>query len=465
MYIKKKKYVFYLIFTSFFIIILTIIVLVQNNYKETYRSQFNYEKEQIEFYLKHIQNDLFAMSSDMISMTINNILDRQLGLMNVAEISALNNNLLISDNIKTYVQFHNLYKTYLDEIYFKDYLSNFFIYNKTYDQLSPYNIDPVNIDLASKTIFNISEHNNFSVSNFFINDGEKYFYLATKNREMKAGVFTGEYIGYILYEINLKYLNTSLNIINKSEFLNLEFLPVNAKDIEEFYEKSTLSDIYFFSTIDFLDSNIYVYKGYSKAFFNYIFIISSLFYIFCIFVIFKTNIDYGNSLMKNISSLNYVYKDNFEKDPEKFIIQLLAKKDFENDFLKKSKEEIPLNAFKNVYLKYYNLLQLPNYVVFYSLKNMNFVFTDKIDIDNNHIDLLEKLQLNSECIKEIRTNYFDNSLNSLNDYIENVPEEIINSINNYYVNLFSIQKNQHIIIIKDTSKEKIENFKSILKNL
>jgi hypothetical protein len=257
--IKSKKYLFYIIFTTFFIIVLSIITVIQNNYKENYKKQFLFEKDHIEFFLNMVKNDLFNISSDLISSTISNVLDRQLESMDIAEISALKNNLLVSDNIKSYVEFHDRYKIYLNQIYFKDYLNNFYIYNKSYDRLSPYNLTPIENDLANKTIFNLSQDLDFSTSKIFEYKSENYFYIAMKNRELKAGFFTGKSLGYILYEVNLNKINTSLNIINKSDFLNIDFLPANTNEIKSFYNKSSLSYFYFSTPIEFLDSNIFVY--------------------------------------------------------------------------------------------------------------------------------------------------------------------------------------------------------------
>jgi hypothetical protein len=463
--IKSKKYLFYIIFTTFFIIVLSIITVIQNNYKENYKKQFLFEKDHIEFFLNMVKNDLFNISSDLISSTISNVLDRQLESMDIAEISALKNNLLVSDNIKSYVEFHDRYKIYLNQIYFKDYLNNFYIYNKSYDRLSPYNLTPIENDLANKTIFNLSQDLDFSTSKIFEYKSENYFYIAMKNRELKAGFFTGKSLGYILYEVNLNKINTSLNIINKSDFLNIDFLPANTNEIKSFYNKSSLSYFYFSTPIEFLDSNIFVYKKYSKTIFNYAYLITTLFYIFGIIIIYYSKYNYKSSLIQNIPSLKDLNDYHYKKDPEKLINQIIIQKIFEIEFLRNTKEENRIEQFKQLYEKYFYDLDLPNYIAFYTLENISFVFSDKIDMNNNHLKILENLEIYSECIKEIRTSHFDNSLSSLIEYIKNDKKEILKMLKGYYINLFSINDEQIIAIIKDSSKNKIENFKNILKNL
>jgi hypothetical protein len=199
--------------------------------------------------------------------------------------------------------------------------------------------------------------------------------------------------------------------------------------------------------------------------FNYIYLITTLFYILGIIIIYFAKYDYKSSLIQNISSLNSLKDENYKKDPEKLINQIIAQKNFENEFLRNNKEENKLKLFKKLYEKYFNELDLPTYIAFYTLENMNFVFNEKIDINNSHLKILENLEINSECIKEIRTNYFDNSLSSLTEYIKDDQKEIVKMLKDYHINLFSINDEQIITIIKDGSKNKIENFKNILKNL
>jgi hypothetical protein len=311
----------------------------------------------------------------------------------------------------------------------------------------------------------LSQDLDFSTSKIFEYKSENYFYIAMKNRELKAGFFTGKSLGYILYEVNLNKINTSLNIINKSDFLNIDFLPANTNEIKSFYNKSSLSYFYFSTPIEFLDSNIFVYKKYSKTIFNYAYLITTLFYIFGIIIIYYSKYNYKSSLIQNIPSLKDFNDYHYKKDPEKLINQIIIQKIFEIEFLRNTKEENRIEQFKQLYEKYFYDLDLPNYIAFYTLENISFVFSDKIDMNNNHLKILENLEIYSECIKEIRTSHFDNSLSSLIEYIKNDKKEILKMLKGYYINLFSINDEQIIAIIKDSSKNKIENFKNILKNL
>lgn len=414
-----------------------------------------------------IKSDLFTLSSDLISSTISNILNSQLNKMDEGEISALRNNLMISDLIKTYVQFENRYKSYLDDIYLKDYLNDYYIYNNNYDQLSPYTKEPLNKDYINELILELNNKNtDYSISNVFENDNKKYIYLATKNRELKAGVFTGDSLGYIVFEIKLDSIDTPLNIINKDDFLNIKYLPIESKKINSFNVNSTLNNYYLSSPIDFMNSKIYIYKKYNNYWYYATIVILSALYILMIllFSFMKTN--YDKLLINKIPILNNFQKKQIEeKNVFDNLNNILTQKEFEIEFLKNYKNNDNFSLFISLYKKYNKYMDLPNYIAFFELKDMNFIYKDKIDFENFHPNIVEKININSECLREFKNNFFENNLSNLEKYINNFSELDLSKIKNLYLDFITIKDKKLIILIKHNSKKQLFNFKQIIRNL
>ncbi|MGM0640389.1 MAG: hypothetical protein ACQESN_03050 [Thermotogota bacterium] len=443
-----------------------IILFFQNQVKNNYKDNFLSEKKYLENYLENIQNSIYTMASDINSSTIHNILDRQLNLMDIGEISALKNGLMISDNIKTYVQFHDRYKNYLDEVYFDDYLNKFYIYNNNFDKLSPYLEEPINKDLANKVMLKLSNNSVFATSDIFEFENNKYMYLATKNRELRAGNFTDNSLGFILYEIKLAMIDTELTIINKSDLLEIDFLPIDNNKMKDLNINSTFTDHYISSPISFLNSNLYAYNQYNNNYYNLLLLgFSSLFILFLV-IYYYSKINYNDILFSKIPLLEkFSKKSSYETDVFTFINQILAKREFENDFLRGKKHENKLDLFLFLYNKYYDYIRLPEYISIHNLKDMNFVFYDKIDMSKSHVEMIENLEINSECIKDIRNSYFDNNISSIKEYIKSRTKDFKSSIDDLYIDIFSINDEQVLIFLKFKNKNELENFKNIIKNI
>ncbi len=441
-------------------------MLYQDQLKNNYKDDFLSEKKYVENYLENIKNSIYTMASDINSSTIHNILDRQLGIMDIGEISALRNGLMISDNIKTYVQFHDRYINYLNEVYFENYLNEFYIYNNNFDKLSPYLEEPINKDLANKVMLKLSNKSTFAVSNIFEYNESKFIYLATLNRELRAGKFTDNTLGFILYEIDLESIDTNLTIINKSDLLEIEFLPIDNNKMNNLNLSSNFSKYFISSPISYLNTNLFVYEEYGKNYFNFILLFVLILFIVSLIILYYSKTNYNDALLSKIPFLENFSKNKIiEKDIFSFINQLLAKKEFENEFLKAEKHEDKLELFISLYKKYYNYIKLPDYISIYNLKDMNFVFYDKIDMNDSHLELIENIEINSECIKDIRNSNFDNRMLSVKQYINNFPNNSEKLMKDFYVDIFSVNDKQILLLIKFKDKKELENFRNIIKNI